>query len=218
MLLTGLALLLLTTTAEAQRRRRTKGFDLAVVLGAGLSFNGTRAFLADVQGTTCQRNADECFSQDLGSGPMFTANFEAPLGKRFGFTVGGAIGRMSRIQCTQGAQCNDRGNITDIKGNALLLFRFKPQAPIFFGFGGAVNHTDPGPVEPFQDNITITETGPTLLVGYDFALGSKVGARIAWWSYWFSPQDDNLPSTGFKTPGSSYDTVVSISARILLNR
>lgn len=201
--------------SQAPREIRRKGFELAAYVAASLSFNGVRADEGDPSGTTCSSTAKSCFKHDIGSGPLFQAGIEAPLGRTFGVMLNGSVGRLSRVFCEDAIGCRTSDKLTAVRGSGLLLFRFKPGAPIFFGAGAALNYLTQGPVRPEQTDLAVTEIGGVGLIAYDFALSSSVGARIAWWNYFMVPSSDELGSA-FSLPSTAYDAVISFGARIKL--
>ena len=145
---------------------------------------------------------------------MLTADIQVPVLRHFGLSVGGAIGRPHKLNCVQGADCQSRTTLTMIKANAMLLARFKPGVPVYFGLGAGATRLHPGAVDVLQDSLTLTETGFVGLIGFDVSLASRVGARIVWWHYFSTPKADGL-STDYTT-SRTHDSVISVSARIKL--
>lgn len=205
----------ITAAAGAQTTptsERPRAFSFAVVVGPALSFGGIRAYQVD--SVTCPSSPNTCIQDKVGSGPMFTAAVQIPLLRNFALSAGGLIGKPARVLCFAGESCTSTGSMTAIRANVTLFARLKPRVPIFFGVGGAMNRFDPGPVRVRQDTITVTETGWLGMIGYDFALGKRVGARITWWHYFMSASRDGL-DTGFRT-GRPHDSLIAIDARISL--
>lgn len=195
------------------RRVQPKAFPLAVVPWAAAGFNGTRVTQSDA--ATCPNTPANCFQYDVGNSPMLGVDLQVPLASTFGFQVTASAGRPSRVRCTRGSECLSTDEMTFVRGSALLLLRFKARAPIFFGVGGAASRLDPGPVAGLQDSVQVTEFGGAGLIGYDFAMGSKVGARITWTHYLLKPSDDQITGT-FATKDLAYDWVIAVGARVRL--
>ena len=95
-------------------------------------------------------------------------------------------------------------------GALLLLWRFKPRAPIFFGIGPAVTFFTPGPVLGQAD--AVLEPGGVVVVAYDAQLGAHVGVRVAWWNYLTKPSDKSL-TTNYTMSGLAYDKAVAFGVR-----
>lgn len=208
---TALALALPAGSAwaqEAAARARPRAFDGAVTIGAGLAFNGTRAEQGDDQ--LCPARVS-CISHAVSNTPMVSVDLQVPLARVIGLSVGASAGRPARILCDPGCASTDR--VTAIRGQAMVLIRLKPRAPIYFGFGASGTRFDPGPVNG-QNDATV-EWGGSLVVGYDFQLSSRVGGRIAWWNFLSQPDASGL-GTAFEVKGLTYDAMIAFGARIRL--
>jgi hypothetical protein len=201
------ALVVSAAGASAQSpldRGPSRGFDFAVVPGVALGFNAIRAWQVD--SVTCTATPRQCISYGMGNAPSFSLDVTVPLGRYFGLSLGGAIGQPQRVVCQQGSFCQATSSErqTVLRGNGLLLFRLKPQAPIFLGVGYGAAQANPGSL-PWQDS-TIIERGPVAELAFDFALGQQVGFRVAWWNYWLTVNSDGLgPASGViacSTPGA----------------
>ena len=212
-LVAGLMVLLaVLSTAEAQtapRRSPSSAFAFAITPYVALGFHGVRA---ETQGATCNSLPNGCLELKPGSSPEVGIGIEAPLFGSFGLGVLAAISRPSRVLCDR-ERCAGRGHVTSLRGTGLLQFRMKPRAPIFFGLGAVIARFDPSPVT--GENRVVTETGFAGVIGYDFALGGRVGGRIAWYSYIMRPEDLQTPTL---KASSAYDAVISFGARIRLGR
>lgn len=207
------ALVVATSVANAQtgiRRVRRHAFGFAVTPYIALGFRGTRANEADA--VTCPATPTECFKHKASSGPEVGAQVQAPIFGTFGLSVAGSISRPTQLVCIKDA-CSERDAVTAIRGTALLLWRFKARAPIYFGLGGAMARFDPSPV--FGQPQTTTEYGFVVSIGYDIAIGDRLGARVAFLNYFMIPEKSGLPST-FTATGTAHDTIVTIGARINL--
>lgn len=209
-------------------RGPTRGFDFAVIPSIGIGFNAIRAWQRD--SLSCSTTPDRCLSYAMGNAPFFNLDVSLPLGRYFGLAVGGAIGQPQRVVCLQGTNCQATSSerLTVLRGNGLLLFRLKPQAPVFLGLGYGAARANPGSA-PWQDS-TIVERGPVAELAFDFALGQQVGFRIAWWNYWLSVNGDGLSTAGgfqsCSTPGAgdgcftpettAHDQMFTFGARVRL--
>ena len=208
-------------------RGPTRGFDLAIIPSISLGFNANRAWQKDT--TACQGDVDHCVSYAMGNAPNFSLDVTVPVGRYFGLSAGGMIGQPQRVTCAQDTNCQatSTDRLTVLRGNALLLFRLKPQAPIFIGVGYGMTQANPGTL-PWQDSV-IVEKGPVAELGFDFNLGEQFGFRIAWWHYWMSVDASGSssvagialcssdPSDGCFTPETTaHDQMITFGARIRL--
>lgn len=207
-------------------RGPTRGFDVAVVPSVSLGFNAIRVWQKDT--VACQADTGKCVSYAMGNAPNFVLDVTAPLGRYFGLSVAGTIGQPQRVTCVQANACQATSTqrLTVLRGSGMLLFRLKPQAPVFLGVGYAISQSNPGPLI-WQDS-TVVEKGPVAELAFDFALGEQVGFRIAWWNYWFSVNAGlgsalgvtpctTDPSDGCFTPETTaHDQMFTFGARIRL--
>lgn len=196
------AVLLLPLSAEGQaiRRVRPKAFPLAVTLSGGPSWGGMRAGDRD---TTVVEHG-------IGSGPKVGLELQFPVVGTFGIGLAAQGGRPSRVLCNPTCVSPDR--LTTIHGAGLILWRFKAQAPIYFGFGPALSYIKPGAVS--TQTSAVTEIGGALVAGYDFALSPTIGGRLAWWNYFLKPSTDDLPAS-FVPSSLVWDTQVAIGVRFV---
>jgi hypothetical protein len=207
------AALLAASAARGQeiRRLQPRAFPAQVAVSLGLGFGGQRASAAAGQGLCTGSGA--CRFK-LGSGPLIGLDFQVPVTATLGFGVSGAGGRIPRVTC--GAECNSSDKATVIHASALLLWRFKARAPIYFGVGATLSWISPGPVLQW-DTTAVKEPGGVLVVGYDFGITPTVGGRLAWWNYLTKPTPDNLP-TLLTADGLAWDKVFSLGVRLGLHK
>jgi hypothetical protein len=145
---------------------------------------------------------------------MLGVDLQMPVTSTLGIGVSGAAGRPPRVTC--GAACTSTDNATTVHAAALLLWRFKARAPIYFGVGPALSWVRPGPVVPW-DTVAVKELGGVFVIGYDFGITPTVGGRLAWWNYLTKPSAVSLPD--FLNPsGLAWDKVFSLGVRIELRK
>ncbi len=206
------ALVIVTSVAGAQtgvRRVRRHAFGFAVTPYVALGSRGVRANQADA--ATCPATPDECFKHKASSGPEVGAQVQIPLFGTFGLSVAGSFARPRQLVCIL-ENCSSRDRVTTVRGTALLLWRFKARAPIYFGLGGAtVRWGNPGPV--VGQNQAVSEYGFVISIGYDAAIGRRAGVRVAFLNYFMFPEESGLPST-FAATGTARDAILTIGARI----
>lgn len=194
------------------RRAAPTAFPLAVTASAGIGFGGVRATAFDSIGCA---SPDQCYSYGAGSGWNVGVELQAPLGRSFGVEVAAQVAQPSQRVCLR-SQCQSPQNLWAFRGTAMLLWRFKPRAPVFFGFGGGLTHFDPAPV--VGQNVTAEgqagsmEFGGSTVIGYDFRFTERIGGRVAWRSYLLVPSSEGLPGSA-EVKGLSWDNALTFGVR-----
>jgi hypothetical protein len=196
--------------AQALRRERPTAFPPSLTLMAGLGFGGQRANQVDPE--TC--TTSNCISHSVGSAPHGGVEFQIPLGGTFGLGVAATIARPTRKFCVLGGACQSPDRITQGHGAALLLWRFKARAPIYFGLGPGVTYSKPGPVTGQEG--AITEFGGVVVLAYDVQVASRVGLRVAWWNWLMKPEGEGL-GTNYELSSLAWDKLIAVGARISLS-
>lgn len=190
------------------RRERPTAFPTQLVPFLSLGFGGgTRAEESPSSGCV----GADCREYSYGSGPELGLQVQLPLAGTLGFGVTAALGRPSRVVCTQGA-CNSPESVTAIRGNVLLLWRLKARAPVFFGIGPTAARFDPAAA---TDQPAVVEFGGVGVVGIDFGISGNVGGRILWWNYVLQPSSENLPAN-VEASGLAWDTALALGLRVTL--
>lgn len=192
------------------QREEPTAFPLTVTATAGLGFGSMRATNFDP--VACPTE-DLCVSLGAGSGWNVGVEAQVPLGRTLGFEVAGQLARPSQRICLRG-QCDSPRNLWAIRGTAMILWRFKPRAPIFFGFGGAVTRFDPPPVSGQARSSTL-EYGVGTAVGYDFRFTPRLGGRVSWRSYLLVPSSADLPGAS-EAKSLAWDNAFTFGVRIHL--
>lgn len=192
---------------QALRRVQPKAFPFSVTPFLALGWGGTRGAEPD----TAICGTSNCVAHKVGSGPHAGLDIQIPLAGNFGLAVAGAAGRPTRIVCA--IQCLAPERVTAVHGSALVLWRFKARAPIYFGLGPAVSYISPGPVR--TQTSAVTEFGGAGVIAYDFRFSPSLGGRVAWWNYLVKPSKDQL-GTNIQPSGLAWDTQVALGVRFLL--
>ncbi|MDH3497886.1 MAG: hypothetical protein OER21_14085 [Gemmatimonadota bacterium] len=207
-LLIGLASVPLAAAQGQVRRERPTAFPLQVVPFLSLGFGGgKRAVEAPSSGCV----GADCREYSYGSGPELGVQVQFPIASTVGLAATGAIGRPSRVVCTQGT-CNSPESVTAIRGNVLLLWRLKARAPVFFGIGPAVVRFDPAAA---TDQPAVVEFGGVGVVGVDFGISGNVGGRLLWWNYVLQPSSDAIPAN-IEASGLAWDMALGLGIRVAL--
>jgi opacity protein-like surface antigen len=204
---------LLAPVAQGQeppvvRRVVRTSFPIAVTASAGLGFGAIR-------GSATQPDCLDrpCVDFGVGSGWQARVDVQVPIGRTLGIELGGQLGRQALKVCQSGA-CTVVDHLWAYRGTALLLWRFKPRAPIFFGVGGAVAHFSTNPVYAVQGPAT--EPGFAGVVGLDLAVAQRVGVRVAWRNFFMLPGSIANPS--FYPKGTAWEQSLMFGARVNLGK
>lgn len=195
----------------AVRRPQPKGFPLAVTPGAGLGFGASRATYYDEN--ECASPAS-CYAYGTGSGWQAGIDLQFPLGQALGVEVGGQVGRPSLKQCLRGI-CTTADRAWSVRGTATVLWRLKARAPVYFGLGGAYAYFSPGPVLPYQNDLSVSEYGATTVIGIDLAMNQRIGGRVVWRGYLMIPSSKGLPDSG-ALRSVAWDNALTFAVRLLL--
>lgn len=124
----------------------------------------------------------------LGIGLRFQTSLTPRTGVRFGVSIS-RPGR--KVGLRNGLSLAIDTTLSAIRGEALLLFRLRRQAPVFFGLGAALARFSPGPVVNQGD---LTEFGGAIAIGYDHRVNRNVGTRLEWTAYLMHPVTTRLSS------------------------
>jgi len=211
-----LATLLLPAVSTAQaplRQRPTRAFRREVSLSLMLGFHGIRAERLDSFSNPCTEEQPCTWSYGPAGGAHVAIRFQEPLTRQLGLRLGADVSaptlRVDR-DGSEFARFDQRA--TAIRGEAVLLFRFKPGVPIFFGAGGTYAWWNPGPVTS-QTGLTQekgAEYGGILTVGYDIAIDPSWGVRFEFLNYLMIPNDAGLPSADYSAKSLTHDWTLGV--------
>jgi opacity protein-like surface antigen len=191
------------------RRVVRTSFPFAITPSVGLGFGATRGKATDP--TDCAE--EPCVGFGSGSGWQTRVEMQVPIGRTLGIEIGGQLGRQVQKVCQRGA-CTAVDHVWAYRGSALLLWRFKPRAPVFFGIGGTVAYFSSNPV--YVVDAPTTEPGFAGVVGLDLALAQRIGVRVAWRSFFLIPESIGNPS--FHTKGMAWEQALMFGARCNLGK
>jgi hypothetical protein len=192
---------------EVRRVVRTS-FPFAVTPSVGFGFGATRGKATD----PIQCADRPCVPVGDGSGWQARLEMQVPIGRTLGFEIGGQLGRQS-IKLCPGGSCTAVDHMWAYKGSALLLWRFKPRAPVFFGVGGALAHFSSNPI--YLDSLPTTEPGAAGVIGLDLAVGQRLGLRVEWRSFFLVPKSFGDPQR-FQTSSVAWEQALTFGARCQL--
>jgi len=203
------------------RQRPTRAFSRQVSVSFMLGFHGGRAELLDSASSGCEPELPCTRSYGPAGGAHVAVRYQEPLTRRLGLRLGADLSAPTlRIDKdgSEFARLNQRS--TAIRGEAVLLFRFKPAVPIFFGAGGTYAWWNPGPVA-IETGVTQSsgaEYGGILAIGYDAPIENGWGVRFEWTNYLMIPRDTELPATGFAVKSLTHDWTLGIGVTYQFGR
>jgi len=186
---------------------------------SAFSFSLLAAFAGDLRVThTYVDSAAACLPCTIlhsTTGTMGLAvRYQMPIGPRtgvrFGATISGPKRKRRDINANQVLVESTRLRL--FRGEMLLMFKLKPQVPIYFGVGGSVASFSPGPLAGQQD---ITELGGAAVIGVDKAMGARVATRFEWTLYGTKPKTTGLNSE-FVAEGLALDSQMSFGVNLYL--
>lgn len=189
--------------------RTMRSFETAMSFGLGLSRFGKRAD----RGNTVRFDYTGSLALD--------GTFEMPLTRRSGISGGVMLSPLSKVRGV-----SDAGTIvTDIAlvttADALLLWRFKPQAPAYFGVGGGYTMATRSPVLYADDTGLQWDSDKgrfgaphaAFVIGFDRDLPHRIGLRLRFATRFVGPFDVDDPSSGTVATRST-DFAVTAALRI----
>jgi hypothetical protein len=131
--------------------------------------------------------------QDLSGAPGLGVRLQTAVASRAGIRFGAAIAwtHYKIVSANGGSEYSPPDRIRLLRAEAALLFRLKPEVPVYFGAGVAIGQFTPGVV---LDQPDVTEFGGVLIVGMDHKVSPAVGTRFEWTGYLMKPDLSNYPS------------------------
>jgi hypothetical protein len=192
---------------QALRRVQAKAFPFSFTPFVAIGWGGTRA-TEDAPGV-CTGPA--CIQHKVGSGPQVGVELQMPLAGTLGFGLTAVAGLPNRVFCD--LQCVAPERLTAVHGAALILWRFKARAPIYFGIGPAISYLSPGPVT--GQTSAVTEFGGSVVVAYEFRFSPRVGGRLGWWNYIVKPSEKQFATTT-TAKNLTWDTQIGLGLRFAL--
>ncbi len=179
--------------------RRPSSFPTAVYAYLLGGWTGDRAIRTYNEGQPIPPDDPACDSLrcrtvlGAGSAPGAGLRFQVPVSRRAGVRAGLSIAiPRAEVRTLDGSQVALGGDrIAQMRAEVLLLFRIKPQAPVFFGLGGAFARSNPG-LAPAQDNST--DVGGVVTIGLDRPLRPPFTLRLEWTAYLMVPPSSGWPA------------------------
>ena len=195
------------------RPRPTQAFTREVSLTLMLGFHGTRAERVDTISNPCTPLVPCTWSYGPANGAHVAIRLQEPLTRQLGLRLGADLSaptlRVDR-DGSEFARFDQRS--TAIRGEAVLLFRFKPAVPIFFGAGGTYAWWNPGPVTS-QTGLAQekgAEYGGIVTIGYDASIDSSWGVRFEFLNYLMIPNDAGLPAGDYTAKSLTHDWTLGV--------
>lgn len=214
-----------TATAAAAQQfpgdaPRLPAFPLTVGVFGSASWSGDRAIRTyDVgQPTPGDPACDTLRCQTTlgaGSAAGIGARFQVPVSRIAGLRGGLSLAWPApRIATLDGSQVRTgTARVTQVRGDLMLLFRVKAQAPVFFGIGAAFARCNPGLAGQDQS----TDVGGAAAIGYDHRVSPALGVRFEWTAYYLIPGTSGWPAE-YAPESSTFDHQISVGVNYVLSR
>lgn len=182
-------------------------FPSALTLAVGISSFGARAERAET--LFAQDSSPHNYTYSLVKGLTGVARLQSPLGRRFGLMLGASVAYRAHDTKRDGEPFTASDDkVLSLRGEAGLLFRFKPAAPVYFGASVVYQRHNPAPVEG-QTASNTTESGGGIGIGYEFERRGGTSARLEMWNYWMSPSSSGILAP-IRPSGSAHDFVLTL--------
>lgn len=198
---------------------RPPAFPTALAVFATAGWSGDRAIRTyDVgQPTPGDPACDSVRCQTtLGAGSAIGVGgrLQLPVSRIAGLRAGLALSwPPPRIATLDGSQVRTgTARVTLLRGDLMLLFRLKQQAPVFFGVGAAFARFNPG-LAPGQDQST--DVGGVAAVGYDHRIKPSLGVRFEWTGYYLIPGTADWPAE-YAPESATFDHQLSVGLSYFL--
>lgn len=198
---------------------RSPAFPTALALFVTAGWSGDRAIRTyDVgQPNPADPACDSLKCQTtLGAGSAIGVGgrVDLPISRIAGLRAGLAVSwPPPRIATLDGSQVRTgTARVTELRGDLMLLFRFKRQAPVFLGVGAAFARFSPG-LAPDQDQSS--DVGGVVAVGYDHRIKPSLGVRFEWTAYYLIPGTSGWPPE-YEAESGAFDHQISVGLSYFL--
>jgi len=170
----------------------------------------------------CDPIADDCRTiHGLAGAPGIGMRAQFPVtarsGVRLGFSATHPARRMTTRDGSQVLVATE--NVTLLRLEGLLLFRLKPQVPVYFGLGATLASYTPGPV---HDQGPVTELGGAFAVGIDHQMSPNIGTRVEFTGFIMKPNASGIQSPGVQSEyyahSTAFDGQLSFGFNFLLSK
>jgi hypothetical protein len=171
----------------------------------------------DPNDASCDSIAADCRSvHGLAGAPGIGMRAQFPVTARSGIRLGVSASHPGRrVSTRDGSQVVvPDESVTLLRADLLVLFRLKPQVPVYFGFGGTLASYTPGPV---RTQAPVTELGGAFAVGIDHRMSPTVGTRVEFTGFLMKPTANSL-STEYHARSLAFDGQLSFGLNFLLKK
>lgn len=203
------------------RQRPTQAFSRQFSLSFAFGFHGTRQERIDTTSSGCVPSLPCTRSYGPAGGAHLSLRYVEPITRQLGIRLGADISAPSLRIDRDGSEFARLGNrSTAIRGEAILVFRFKPGVPVFFGAGGTYTWWNPGPtsIEAGTYQEAGAELGGILTIGYDAVIDGAWGARFEFMNYLMVPNSEGLPANDFSAKSIAHDWTLGVGVTYRLGQ
>ena len=172
--------------------RTMRSFETATAIGLGFTSFGVRA------------KRDNGVTFDYTGSLAVDATIERPVTRRSGVSAGFTLSPLSKTRGGSdfGTIVQDFALLTAFDG--LLLWRFKPSAPVLFGVGGGYTMATKSPVleadasglQWSSESGTFGSPHAAVIVGFDRDLAQRLGLRLRFALRFVGALDIDDPASG----------------------
>jgi hypothetical protein len=170
----------------------------------------------------CDSIADDCRSiHGLAGSPGIGMRAQFPVTARSGIRLGVSATHPGRRMSTRdGSQVLVAPeNVTLLRVDGLILFRLKPQVPIYFGLGATLASYTPGTV---HDQGPVTEVGAAFAVGIDHQMSPTIGTRAEFTGFVMKPNASGIQAPAVQSEytahAHAFDGQISFGFNFLLGK
>src|SRR6266567_3282350 len=162
----------------------------------------------------CDSTANDCRTiHGLGGASGIGVRGQVTLTMRTGLRLGITVAHPGRrVSTREGSQVSvPDESVLLLRAEGMVLFRLKPQVPVFFGLGVGAASDSPGPVRAQE---AVTEVGGMLAIGVDHHVSPTVATRVEFTGFVMRPTASGL-STEFHAHSLTFDDQLSLGFNFL---
>lgn len=166
---------------------------------------------------SCDSIAGDCRTVNgLAGSAGIGLRAQIPVTARSGVRVGVSYSRPRRRVSTRHGSvvAVPDESVRLLRADGLVLFRLKPQVPVYFGLGATLASYRPGPV---STQGPVTEVGGAFAVGIDHRMSPTMGTRVEFTGFLMKPTAAGLPAE-YHAGALAFDGQLSFGFTFLLKK